>query len=327
MEMKMLKNKKINTTSNKTEMNIIFRKESCGFSCGTNYENTKMQGSDKIEECNKKNNEKTQKILASIIAVLPLLLSGVYFILGVFYKYKCKEFYGVILDCYNMYEWDYRFFSISVVMFLGFLGVWLFRKIIKMSNDKYEKIAICFVQTIFLFLFNLIMVVKIIELSVFAKFMEFIYYRINEIVFTVIILVFSGIISLGVSMFLNSYSQKGKKNNNFIVAFMVITIVLQILFAVFSFCVSAFVQPNNITEYTVVKTNEDTQYLVIGDYNDNFVCKEFKVISVNKIDETKSEFENLQDIEISFDKNQFELISYDEIYKIGTVKFSKVSSS
>lgn len=310
----MIKEEKISTDS--IVENVVLDDESNSLSLG------KKQ--DEVQKKDKK--EKIQKIAASIIAFLPVFFSVMYFIFNVIYKNKCKEFYGVLLDCYNINDWSYRLVSVTVTVALGFLCIWLLKNINKSSTDKIEKIITCGLQGMILFLLNLIFATKIIGLPFLSNLLKK-SNSIFEIVITVVICIILGIISWGFVILLNTPIEKLPKMKKSSMFFFISSIVFQLIYIVAVVCVCVSVSPKNITEYTVVKTNEDTQYLVIGDYNDNFVCKEFKVISVNKIDETKSEFENLQDIEISFDKNQFELISYDEIYKIGTVKFSKVSSS
>ena len=81
--------------------------------------------------------------------------------------------------------------------------------------------------------------------------------------------------------------------------------------------------PSEITEYTVATTKEDANevYIVIGEYNEGFVCQ--KIVKVNGEDiSVNNSVKN--ECNVTFDKSNYMMLSYNEITKFETIKFNTV---
>lgn len=264
-------------------------------------------------------NELLEKINILGATIIPAFSTFVWYIVTLGFKNQCKEFYGVNLDCFDVSVLKERFLVIGVILSIGLISFLYPKKYFNEIKNKGEQIFMFIVFCYLVFAANLLVFIKVLQFPVVEHLVLKLPYECNIIITALLI----GLVLLFSVSVIFSRFYDFKHARKFIQTIIFISIILELFISIFFALQYSNMKPSEIIEYTVVTAKEDVNevYIVIGEYNECFVCQ--KVVKVNGEDiSVNNSVKN--ECNVKFDKSSYMMLSYDEITKFETIKFNTV---
>lgn len=263
--------------------------------------------------------QQLEKINVFGVSIIPVVSALAWYIITLGFKNQCKEFYGVNLDCFDVSVLKERFLVIGIILGIGAISFLFPKKYFNDIKTKGEQVVMFIIFCFLVFAANLLVFIKVLQIPVVECLLLKLTYECN-IFITVFLIVLVLLFSVSV-VYSHFYGfNHMRKMIQIIIFFSMISELLISFIFVFQY---SNMKPSEITEYTVVTIKEDVNdvYIVIGEYNECFVCQ--KVVKVNGEDiSVNNSVKN--ECNVKLDKSSYIMLSYDEITKFETIKFNTV---
>lgn len=273
------------------------------------------------------------KYSSYIIPLLTLFFTINSCVIRIIYENKCRNFYGIVLNCFDIKTYKYRWFTIAVILSIAF-SYFIFNKILSKSKDnKFYFFISSFVGSVCLFITNLLAWSPIANNPQNSKLYKF------TLDYSVLIILIIAILSTLLAVLLSAvikinYNSKSRVK----ITITVLTVVLMIIqIAYLGFYIFSFGNPSpeNISYYTVANVSNEngtTEYIVVGEYNSDFVCMEIQTFkNSDEIDkfivfhtESDIEFKDKNTNQIMIEKSKYKLLSSSDIESFTTINFRNI---
>lgn len=232
-----------------------------------------------------------KSVVPFLVTIIPGFFIAIKTVFNFYYEIKCRSFYGINLDCFKLdSNYIQQVITVLAIIFLISSSLFAFSKLI--NKNKFLFITVySLINGTILLMFNLLMFVTILEYNIDKTLTKILDYFNTHVILTLILTI---LLSYGLSFLLSlivliSKNKIDVKNKIIIVSTSLIITIL-ILIQIFVICIFAttLIKPDPATkkQYTTITYdfNQDNQqevYLVVGNYNNDFVTMKIEQATID----------------------------------------------